>query len=153
MKKICLVVSLSILFIFFSNDRAIAQSKEEISKTIDDLNRALDRAVVNRDITTLQKHYGDDFVFTHGTGTVDSKESWINNIKKLSDDNRFTSREHDSTLVELHGDIGILTGVLSVTRVTKTETKKYALRYVRVYALRKKVWQLISHRTTKEWHL
>lgn len=123
------------------------------SKVIDDLNRAIDRAVANRDLATLEKHYGEDFVFTHGTGNVDSKESWLKSIQKLTDDNRFTSREHDSTQVELHGDIAIITGKLSVVRLTPKETKRYALRYVRVYALRKKIWQLISHRTTEEWHL
>lgn len=153
MGKICFFLFASIVFLLFLKDPVIAQSKEEVSKTIEDINRDLDRAVVDQNISTLQKHYGDDFVFTHGTGAVDSKESWINNIKKLSENNRFTSREHDSTQVELHGDIGILTGVLSVTRVAKGETTKYALRYVRVYALRKKIWQLISHRTTREWHL
>lgn len=126
--------------------------KPTVTKVIDDLNRTIDRAVVNRDLATLQKHYGEDFVFTHGTGTVDSKESWLKSIQKLTDDNRFTSREHDSTQVELHGDIAIITGKLSVVRLTPKETKRYALRYVRVYALRKKTWQLISHRTTEEWH-
>jgi ketosteroid isomerase-like protein len=120
---------------------------------IDDLNRAIDQAVVHRDIALLQKHYGEDFVFTHGTGTVDSKESWLKSVQGLTDDNRFISREHDSTRVELHGEIAIITGKLSVVRLTKVETKKYALRYVRVYALRKNIWQLISHRTTHEWHL
>jgi ketosteroid isomerase-like protein len=130
-----------------------AGAPAQTDKVIDDLNRAIDRAVVNRDLATLQKHYGEDFVFTHGTGTVDSKESWLKSIQKLTDDNRFTSREHDSTQVELHGDIAIITGKLSVVRLTPKETKRYALRYVRVYALRKKTWQLISHRTTEEWHL
>ena len=151
MRKIILV--LSIHAFQFDGSICIAQSNEEISKTIDDLNRALDNAVVNKDIATLNKHYGDDFVFTHGTGLVDSKESWINNIKKLTEENRFTSREHDSTQIELHDDIAIITGTLTVERLNKQQKQKYALRYVRVYAFRNKIWQLISHRTTKEWHL
>ena len=148
MKTRCLILCLLIAAV------APAQpGKPTVAKTIDDLNRAIDRAVVNRDLTTLQKHYGEDFVFTHGTGNVDSKESWLKSIQKLTDDNRYTSREHDSTQVELHDDIAIITGKLSVIRLTPKETKRYALRYVRVYALRKKTWQLISHRTTEEWHL
>jgi ketosteroid isomerase-like protein len=135
-----------------SASTVLAQSKEELSKKIDDLNRGLDKAVVNRDIATLQKGYADDFVFTHGTGLVDSKESWINNIRKLTDTDRFTAREHDSTAVELHSDVAIATGSLSVTRDNNGKVNRYGIRYVRVYALRKKEWQLICHRTTKEWH-
>jgi ketosteroid isomerase-like protein len=147
MKTLFIISSLLITVVSF------AQTDNGTSKAIDDLNRAIDRAVVNRDLATLEKHYGEDFVFTHGTGKVDSKESWVKSVQRLTDDNRFTSREHDSTQVELHGDVAIITGKLSVIRLTPKETKRYALRYVRVYALRKKTWQLISHRTTEEWHL
>jgi ketosteroid isomerase-like protein len=130
-----------------------AQATEDISAKIVEINQMIDRAVVKRDITTLEKYYGEDFVFTHGTGQVDSKESWIKSIKKLSDINRYASREHDSTHVELHGEIAILTGTLTVSRIRESATTRYALQYVRVYALRSNVWQLISHRTTNEWHL
>lgn len=130
---------------------AAAQTKEAITKTIDELNRKLDLAVMNKDIATLQKHYADDFVFTHGTGHIDSKASWIKGIRNMPEGDRFISREHDSTLVEPHGDIAIITGKLSVQRLSKDKVTKYALRYVRVYALRKRVWQMISHRTYKEW--
>lgn len=146
-------VFLSTIFLLFVNSNGIAQSNKIITKTIDDLNRSLDRAVVNKDTNTLNKHYGDDFVFTHGTGLVDSKDSWINNIKRIAKENRFISREHDSTQVELHGDIAIIVGTLTVERLNQKQVQKYALRYVRVYVLRNEVWELISHRTTKEWHL
>lgn len=122
----------------------------ETQKLIDDLNRSLDRAVVAKDILTLEAGYAEDFVFTHGTGLVDSKESWIKNIQKI--ETKFISREHDSTHVEMHAEIAILTGILTVTRDGKDGIAEYGLKYVRVYALRKKVWQLISHRTVKEWH-
>lgn len=144
---------LTIILLIIAVSSLAQPGKPTVTKVIDDLNRAIDQAVVSRDIDMLQKHYGEDFVFTHGTGTVDSKESWMRSIQKLTDNNRYLSREHDSTQVELHDDIAIITGKLSVTRLTPKETRKYALRYVRVYALRKKTWQLISHRTTEEWHL
>lgn len=153
--RIMRITSLALFIVAFQfcNMISIAQSNEEISKTINDLNQTLDNAVVNKDIATLNKHYSNDFVFTHGTGLVDSKESWVNHVRKLSEENRFISREHDSTQVELHNDVAIIVGTLTVTRISKQQTQKYALRYVRVYVLRNKIWQLISHRTTKEWHL
>jgi ketosteroid isomerase-like protein len=151
MKKIA--HTLLIVFHAVVSIQATAQTKEEIIRTIDDLNRMIDRAVVKKDIAILQKHYGDDFVFTHGTGDIDSKESWIKNIQNMPEGDRFVSREHDSTIVEPHGDIAILTGKLSVERQSKEKVSKYSLKYVRVFALRKKVWQMISHRTYMEWHL
>src|SRR5687768_13603846 len=119
MKKSNFLYSLFLLFLLICvSHLSLAQSKEETAKFLDDLNRSIDRAVVKKDFASLEKFYGDDFVFTHGTGHVSSKESWIRDIQNMGDD-RFASREHDSTTVEMHGDIGIISGKLSVLRESK----------------------------------
>jgi len=147
--------STAIFFIFWHvNLLSIAQSPNQdpaLVKLIDDTNRKIDRAVVSKDIKFLEQHYGEDFVFTHATGLVDSKKSWIESIKKSKG---YAAREHDSTIVELHKDLAIIEGKLTVTRLepAKDGTLKYSLRYVRVFALRKKNWEMISHRSTSEWH-
>jgi ketosteroid isomerase-like protein len=140
--------------ILCSSHLSIAQhvgQDSAVINLIDETNRKIDRAVVAKDMKILEKHYGEDFVFTHGTGLIDSKSSWIENIRKSKG---YTSREHDSTIVELHKDIAIVSGKLTVGRITpaKDGTLKYSLRYVRVFALRNKNWEMISHRTTSEWH-
>jgi ketosteroid isomerase-like protein len=146
---------LLIIFIFFQLSLdAIAQLSGQdpaLVKLIDDLNRKIDRAVVSKDLSVLEQHYGDDFVFTHATGLVDSKNSWIESIKK---NKGYAAREHDSTIVELHKDLAIIEGKLTVSRLepAKDGTTKYSLKYVRVFALRKKNWEMISHRSTSEWH-
>jgi len=144
---------LSLLLFFLCSLLLQAQTSKETStkNLIDSINRVIDRAVVQKQIVLLQKLYADDFVFTHGTGLVDSKSSWLKNIKDTSV--RFIYREHDSTLVELHNDVAIVTGTLTVKRKRQAEVNAYALRYVRVFVNRKNQWQLISHRTTSEWHL
>jgi len=145
-------IILSLLFFLCSLLLQAQTSKETLTKNlIDSINRVIDHAVVQKQIAFLQKLYADDFVFTHGTGLVDSKSSWLKNIKDTSV--HFIYREHDSTLVELHSDVAIVTGTLTVKRQRQTEVDAYALRYVRVFANRKNQWQMISHRTTSEWHL
>jgi ketosteroid isomerase-like protein len=118
---------------------------------IDSTNRLIDRAVVQKQLVLLQKLYADDFVFTHGTGLVDSKSSWLKNIRDTNV--HFIYREHDSVLVELHNDVAIVTGTLTVKRKMQNELNAYALRYVRVFTNRRNQWQMISHRTASEWHL
>lgn len=136
----------------YAQQKKTPSSPEEIRKFIVELNQRIDQAVVDQDTAQLLQFYGDDFVFTHGTGTVDSKKSWIGSVRKMKE-SRFISRQHDSTQVELHGDVALLTGTLSVAKETPSSVNRYALRYVRLYAYRDKRWQLISHRTTSEWHL
>ena len=122
----------------------------EVQKTVDNINRSIDEAVVKKDADKLKQLYADDFVFTHGTGYVEGKNSWIKDVENPS--KKFTSRVHDSTLVELHDNVAIVTGSLAITRSDADKLVRYGIRYVRVVALRNKNWQLLSHRTVKEWH-
>ncbi|HVG15986.1 MAG TPA: nuclear transport factor 2 family protein [Chitinophagaceae bacterium] len=143
-------VGLLLLLAMAFTIRAQRPTNVAVKKGIDSINRLLDHSVVSKNISVLQKHYADDFVFTHGTGQVDSKKSWIKNVADTSV--HFLSREHDSTEVELHKDIAIISGKLTVQRQMPTAKTVYGLRYVRVFAQRQKIWQMISHRTTEEWH-
>jgi ketosteroid isomerase-like protein len=113
-------------------------------------NAQIDAGVVKKDIPTLQKLYADDFVFTHGGGSVDSKASWLKNIQ--NPEMKFKTRVHDSTQVEMHGDVAIVFGRLDIVREQKQQNFKYGIWYVRVFVRRDNRWQCISHRTTKEWH-
>ena len=113
-------------------------------------NAQIDEGVVNKDIKKLEKLYADDFVFTHGTGLVDSKTSWLKDVQ--TPDRRFVSRKQDSTKAEIHGNVAILIGRLDIVSERKEKVTQYGLWYVRVFVRRDNRWQLISHRTTKEWH-
>jgi len=138
---------------FFICTNNYGQDKTDTTKIkalVDSINRSLDRAYVKKDLVFLQKHYGDDFYFVHATGLVDSKSSWIGKLE--NETNRLLlSREHDSTAVELHDNVAIVTGILTVLFVPQANRDGYAVRYIRVYALRHKTWQLISHHSTAQW--
>jgi hypothetical protein len=67
-------------------------------------NQQLDDNVVSGNIAFLQKGYASDFVFSHGSGRVDGKVSWLGSVAKGG----FIKQRHDSVTVEMHGDIAIL---------------------------------------------
>ena len=113
---------------------------------IEAVNKRIEDAVVSKDLTSLDALYADDFVFTHGTGLVQTKSQWLDSLR--SDETRFVSRQLDSTSVELHADIAIVTGRLLVCRQSEAGDVRYGLQYVRVYSMKAGPWQLISHRTT-----
>lgn len=111
------------------------------------LNQEIDQAVVNKDTALLRKRYADDFVFSHGSGRVEGRGSWFGSVMR----NNYPQRSHDSVTVELHPDIAIVKGKMTIQRVAKEKTDKYYLKYIRVYAKRGQ-WLLISHSTTWEMH-
>jgi ketosteroid isomerase-like protein len=135
-----------ILFSLLSNVMLAQKTDADVLRA----NASIDAGVVSKNIAALQKLYADDFVFTHGTGLVEGKASWLKNVQ--SPDVQFKQRKQDSTQVEMHGDVAIVIGRLDIVREQKQQTANYGIWYVRVFVWRAKRWQLISHRTTKEWH-
>ena len=139
------------LAIFFSGWKLLAQQPGDtlITKNlVDSINRLLDRSVVKKDSLVLKKYYSDDFFFRHATGKIDSKTSWLKSVQR----NNYGSREHDSVIVELHDQVAIVTGTLNVRFPPQTR-KAYAVRYLRVFAYKNNIWQLISHHSTGEWEI
>lgn len=112
------------------------------------LNQQIDDYVVKQQIEPLSKIYADDFVFSHGSGKVEGREGWLKSVAK----GNFLLRQHDSVTVEMHPELAIVRGKLSVHKNNKDKIDRYHLKYFRLYAYRNKQWQLISHITTSEWH-
>ena len=113
------------------------------------INQQIDNYVISKDTAALNWLYADDFIFSHGSGRVEGKKGWFNSVVKGG----FLMRQHDSVKVELHPELAIVKGKLSVLKKGKEKTDSYYLYYIRVYANREKKWQLVSHSTTSEYHL
>ncbi|MCP9749629.1 nuclear transport factor 2 family protein [Ferruginibacter sp. HRS2-29] len=134
--SICLLLSFSL------------QAQSSDSTKLLQLNQQIDNFVVQKDTSLLKTLYADDFVFSHGSGNIDNKASWLKSVAKGG----FTTREHDSVKVELHPGVAILRGRLSVQKKSAARTDNYFLKYVRVYAMRKEAWEMVSHFTFYEEH-
>jgi hypothetical protein len=126
----------------------LVQAQSADSSLLITLNQQIDNYVVEQNITALDKLYADDFVFSHGSGRVEGKKGWFVSVSKGS----FIARTHDSVKVELHPELAVVKGKLSVHKKGKEKTDRYHLTYIRVYAYRSKQWQLVSHSTTSEYH-
>ena len=119
-----------------------------------DLDKKIQEAVVIGDTTLLDNVLADDFLFTHGfmDGGQQDKTAWraIATRKPAF----YFYRKVDSSIVELHGDIAIVMGTLSIKRgpIARNDEKDnhcYTLAYSHIYVYRNKRWQFLSHRTTK----
>jgi hypothetical protein len=135
-----------IVFCFISyNCTSQKLDSNAVRHTVDSVNRLLDRSVVSKQTAVLNKHYADDFYFKHGSGKIDSKKSWIDNV--MNSTRGYISRTHDSVTVEVHKNIAVVSGTLVIERLPVGKRSKY----FRVFVRRNKVWQLLSHNTIYEW--
>ncbi|MET0393278.1 MAG: nuclear transport factor 2 family protein [Chitinophagaceae bacterium] len=142
MKKIFLLCC-----ILFSGSVILAQLPDSAYILL--LNQQIDAYVVSQNLAALDTLYGDDFVFAHGSGRVEGKAGWMKTVSRT----RYPMRQHDSVTVERHPGLALVKGRLSIGRIDKEKTTRYYLRYIRLFALREKGWQLISHHTVDEHHL
>ena len=131
---------LLLLVTFLPCSTVLAQQEQQLL----DFEKQIEAAVVAADISFLQKAYADDFRFKHGTGHIDSKASWLKDVEKNK--GKFVSRNVNSAEVEIHHDIGITQGSITVTR---TESS-YTIYYVRVYRKIDDLWQMFMHRTVQQ---
>ncbi len=132
------------------NSREPLQDTVKTREQLAALNAEVDAAVVARDLERLKKIYADDFVFTHGTGLVEGIEGWLRTVSDTS--LHYLERAQDSTHVEVHKGVALASGRMLIKRAQKGDTARYGIWYVRVYQQKQAGWQMISHRTTKEWH-
>ena len=123
----------------------IAQNSDEA--VLRSLELAQASAVVEMDFDVLEEIYADDFIFTHGTGEVHDRTRWFD---ALSSGRDYLSREHEMIEIELHGDLGIVYGVLLVHAKINEVEGQFRARYVRVYKQREGRWLLVSHRTVDQ---
>jgi hypothetical protein len=129
---------------------AFPATQDTSSAYIASLNAFIDHSVVSKNKAALDTLYADDFMFTHGTGHIDSKASWLKGI--MDPQTVYISREHDSVVVERHDHIAMIYGKLTITRKDGEGRTKYAIKYVRVYLYQNNRWQMISHRTVQQWN-
>lgn len=125
-----------------------ARAQQADSSHLVKLNQEIDDLVCKQDVARLEKLYADDFVFSHGSGKIEGKASWLKTVARTV----YPSRAHDSVRVELHPAVAVVKGKMDIRRKDKEKEAVYHLRYIRVYALRGREWQMISHSTTEEKH-
>jgi hypothetical protein len=104
----------------------------------------LEAATLRHDTTFFQTVLSADVRFTHGTGDVWDKHQWLEMVPKST----ATIRTLDSLVVEAHGDVVETVGHIQV-KSEDPKSSEYHVWYVRVYARRNGIWQLLSNRTVR----
>ena len=100
-------------------------------------------ALVKADTAFLETLYTDDLIYTHSSGTVDTKTSYIDSIK--TGKSKYESIERDDIKVRFYGNTAIVT-CHSVLKVNKNTINS---RYIHVYVKQKGAWKMAAHQTTR----
>ncbi len=104
-------------------------------------------AQVRKDTAFLNRVLGDDLIYTHSSGTVDTKASFIESIAS----GRLDYREATPERLEarLFGDVAVLTGMARIRVQVKDQMVALYIRFTDVYVMRLGGWQMVAWQATK----
>jgi ketosteroid isomerase-like protein len=106
-------------------------------------------AVRSGDASAMAKILADDLVYTHSTGIVDTKESYIQSI--TSGNQKYAGIEYSDTKIKVYGRAALVTTVVRMTGTTKGVPfdNKLRMSHFWVRDAQGTDWKLASHQTTR----
>jgi ketosteroid isomerase-like protein len=111
----------------------------------DKLRRA---AMISADIEKVSSLVSDDLVYTHSSGKVDDKKSFLDAIRSGSLD--YEKIEPRSTVVRAKGGTVVVTGLVAITVKAPDGLKSFDARFTAVHMRNKEGnWQLMAWQTTR----
>lgn len=109
--------------------------------------RARFATLVAGDYDAMSRLLGDDLVYTHSTGAVDSKTSYLAPL--LAGRTKYVQAEASDGRITLYGTTAVTTGVARVTAHVGTDVRPSVLRYTSVWTLRDGRWQMVAWQATR----
>ena len=105
-------------------------------------------AVTKNDLSGLEKLLSGGLVYTHSTGIVDSKASYLESLR--GGNQKYDSITHEDMKVNVHSNVGVLTAKVRMTGKTKGVPFDNQLRVIHVWVKQSNgAWQLVAHQTTR----
>jgi len=124
---------------------SVTQSQEEVKKTLTDLEHTINEATRTKDRRVLERIYADDYYCVHSNGAAMNKAAEL--AKNMSRENAWTDFVLDDVVVRVFGDVGILTGRLTL-KGSARGFNPGARRFTDIFVRRDGRWQLLNCQTT-----
>lgn len=146
MKRTFLFLSLVIACAPFALAQA-PKSNAKVEQAVIQLEKDWAGALVKADTAALDRLYADSLVYTHSSGSVDDKATYIANIK--SGKSKYEMVELSDFKVHVYDDaaVSFSTGKLRV--LSGGQTLNNTLKIIHVYVKQGKDWRMVAHQTTR----
>jgi ketosteroid isomerase-like protein len=131
------------LLVFGQEKHALSPVEDTVLK----LEQQWEEALIKSDTNALDKLYAETIIYTHSSGSVDSKSTYIQAIK--SGATRYASMKRDDIKVSVYGNTAVVTCHWDVhvqARGTKIDMNA---RYLHVYVQQKDGWKMVAHQSTR----
>ena len=121
----------------------------QMNKEIDLLTLEQQRysAIVNGDVETLDVMLNDDLIFTHASGKIDTKESFIRSLKAGT--LTYNKIDTEDIEVRLFDSCGIVTGKSILDITVRGEDRKLKLLFTTVWVSDQHGWTVAAYQSTQ----
>jgi ketosteroid isomerase-like protein len=105
------------------------------------------RAMVAKDIETLESLLADDLVYTHSSARLDTKRTLIQGM--VSGTTVYTGVKPSEVKAQDLGDTVVLTGIAHIEVVSNGTPNAFGVRFTDVYTRRGDRWQMVTWQSTR----
>jgi ketosteroid isomerase-like protein len=125
---------------------AHAQTQKATEQAVLKASQLLDEAsLMKKDRATMERYYGEDYMYTHSNGTVLNKTQEI--AESMSPDQAWTAHKSDDLKVRVYGTVAIVTGLSTLTGSSKSYVPG-PRRFTEVWVKRNGRWQMVGGQST-----
>jgi ketosteroid isomerase-like protein len=123
------------------------KSPSPVEQAILKLEQEWEDALVKSDVAALDRIYADGLIYTHSSGSVDDKATYIGNIK--SGVTKYESMKRDDIKVGVYGDAAVVNCHWMVHVTARGNKITTDARYLHVYVKQKGRWRMVAHQSTR----
>ncbi len=116
-------------------------------RAIIDLDRKRMRAMVAKDVETLESLLADDLVYTHSSARLDTKRTLIQGM--VAGTTVYTGVKPSDVKAQDLGDTVVLTGIAHIEVVSNGTPNAFGVRFTDVYTRRDDRWQMVTWQSTR----
>ncbi len=103
-------------------------------------------AIESGDAEALDAVLDDNLIFTHASGKIDSKESFISSL--TSGNLTYNKIDLEDVEVRLYEKCGVVTGKSSLNITVKGEDRKLELLFTTVWVSDRSEWKVVAYQST-----
>jgi ketosteroid isomerase-like protein len=105
------------------------------------------KAITTKDTATLGKLLGDQLIYAHASGVVDTKSDYI--AKVGSGRQKYEGVDHQSMVVKLYGNTAVVHARMHMWGVNPSGKFDDHLMMLHVWVKTGSMWQLVAHQTAR----
>ena len=117
------------------------------AQEVENAEKAWAAAVAANDYAAIDRLMGDDLIYGHSTGLVETKSQYIAALR--SGQQKYDQIRHESMNVKTHGNTAVVSSRVRMTGSTKGKPFDNQLIMMHVWVKNGGSWKLVGHQTAR----